>query len=339
MIPMNYFFPGEVYSHEEIYRTLQVGNAGGIRLSADENGNIRRGVLLTSVPLARMKSENPYHDRIESDVLIYTGAGQEGNQALGGINKRILDQIKYLFPLYCFLLLNNRRRKDTGNKRWQFLGLLHYIRHYKETQVDVNRAPREVWMFEFHLISSFKKINPEFDQKLMTKLVEEEENLLPSVEEDRVLEHPVSVLESIQSAYDPLEMEHIRARMLALPPARFEYLIKDVLLRTGFTEVQVTQYSQDGGIDVNAIVGKSVWPLRDLLVQLQAKRWLHTVGRKEVAELRGSLQPHAHGAIVTTSQFSKAAVSEASEVGKQPIVLVDGYDFSRIVTVNKIILP
>ncbi len=41
--------------------------------------------------------------------------------------------------------------------------------------------------------------------------------------------------------------------------------------------------------------------------------------------------PHAHGAIVTTSHFSKAAMLEASEAGKKPIVLVDGYEAAKLV--------
>jgi restriction endonuclease Mrr len=138
---------------------------------------------------------------------------------------------------------------------------------------------------------------------------------------------------------DPVEMERIRSQMLALPADRFEHLIKDVLVDSGFKDVHVTRYSQDGGIDVNAFAGQAMWPLRDLLVQIQAKRWLHTVGRKEVAELRGSLQPHARGAVVTTSQFSRAAMIEASETGKQPIVLVDGFRFARVVSSCGIALP
>lgn len=333
------FAPGEVYTHEDIYRSLGVGNAGGIRISTAEDGRICRAVLLTSVPVARIRGENPYHDRVESDVLVYTGAGQEGNQTFGGSNKRLLDQIRDMFPIYGFLLLGSRRSKNLGAKRWRFLGLLNYMRHYKETQVDVHGTPREVWIFEFRVLSNFKGVSPEFDEKLMVDLVAEEEKIHPSVDDDRILGHPVSIMEADRRQPDPVEMERVRSRMLALPPERFEHLIKDVLIHSGFAEVHVTRYSQDGGIDVNAVAGQTMWPLRDLLVQIQAKRWLHTVGRKEVAELRGSLLPHARGAVVTTSQFSKAALWEASESGKQPIVLVDGFDFARIVSMCEIIVP
>ena len=65
---------------------------------------------------------------------------------------------------------------------------------------------------------------------------------------------------------------------------------------------------------------------------MQAKRWLHSVGRREVAELRGSLQPYAHGAVVTTSFFTKAAILEAAEAAKKPIVLVNGLEFAAVLS-------
>lgn len=326
------FSPADVYTHEEVYRSLGVGNAGGIRFSIDSNGRIQRAVLLTSVPTGRISGENPYHDRVEGDVLVYTGAGQEGNQALGGANKRLLEQATEAFPIYCFQLLGNRRNKDLGPKRWCFLGLLGYLRHYKETQIDIRGIPREVWIFEFRVNTAFERVSSDFDRQLMSDMLAEEARNHASDDDERELGHTASMVDGDNGEPDPVEMERIRSRMLALQPDRFEHLVKDVLIASGFMDVHVTRYSQDGGVDVNAIAGKTMWPLRGLLIQIQAKRWLHTVGRKEVAELRGSLQPHARGAVVTTSQFSKAALSEACDAGKHPIVLVDGFEFARVVT-------
>lgn len=108
----------------------------------------------------------------------------------------------------------------------------------------------------------------------------------------------------------------------------FEIFIARLLKASGFASVEVTRFSQDGGIDVNARPGSNLWPIQSLLVQVQAKRWLHTVGRKDVAELRGSMQPHAAGCIVTTSHFSKAALLEASEQGKVPIKAINGHELA-----------
>jgi hypothetical protein len=255
---------------------------------------------------------------------------------LGGRNKRLLEQASTLFPVYGFLLLGSRRSKTLGPRRWQFLGLLNYIRHYKETQVDVRANSRQVCVFEFRILSAFKTISPEHDMRLMAQLVAEQERMQPSIEDDRILSRPKPAIPMSPQGPDPVETERIRSRMLLLPPERFEHLVRDVLQWSGFADVHVTRYSQDGGIDVNAIAGHNMWPIRNLFIQIQAKRWLHTVGRKEVAELRGSLLPHARGAVVTTSQFSKAAVTEAGDAGKQPIVLVDGYDFASIVSAARI---
>src|SRR5260370_3301480 len=126
-------------------------------------------------------------------------------------------------------------------------------------------------------------------------------------------------------------IEQIRGKLLAMEPKNFEHFIKDLLLHCGFSDVWVTRFSADGGVDVNARAGGRIWVFENTLVQVQAKRWLHSVGRKEVAELRGSLQPFARGAVVTTSHFSKAAIDEASEAGKNPITLVDGFRLSKVV--------
>jgi HJR/Mrr/RecB family endonuclease len=111
-------------------------------------------------------------------------------------------------------------------------------------------------------------------------------------------------------------IEQVRGKLLAMTPKSFEFFVKDLLLLCGFTDVCVTRFSADGGVDVNAKAGSRIWIFENTMVQVQAKRWLHSVGRKEVAELRGSLQPFVRGAVVTTGHFSKAAINEASEDGK-----------------------
>jgi HJR/Mrr/RecB family endonuclease len=323
------FRPGEHYTHEEIYRTLSVGNAGGIRIGTNSDGTVRRIVLLTSVPTARITKENPYHDRVEGDVLVYTGAGQEGDQALGGPNKRLIEQTTQPFPVYGFLL--TRGRKKSGPRRWRFLGMLAYLRHYREMQIDVRKTGRSVWIFEFRVLADFDTVAPDFDAQLMAGLISEQEKTNAVTDDDAVIEDvPSSILVQDTNA-NAVELEKIRRRMLSLEPRQFEHLIRDVLVWSGFCNVYVTKYSQDGGIDVNALAGHRMWPIRDLLVQVQAKRWLHTVGRKEVAELRGSLLPNSRGALVTTSQFSRAAIKEAVDLGKNPIILVDGFEFAKIV--------
>jgi hypothetical protein len=65
----NVFRVGETNTHEEVYRRLKVGNAGGIRPCIGDDGQIRRLVVMTSEPSARILRENPYHDRVEGNGL------------------------------------------------------------------------------------------------------------------------------------------------------------------------------------------------------------------------------------------------------------------------------
>ncbi|MDR1804352.1 MAG: hypothetical protein LBQ94_12185, partial [Treponema sp.] len=97
------------YSNEEIYKSLGVGNTGGIRIKKTPKGEIRRIVIYTSIPTARQIAENPYHDRLEGDILIYTGAGKAGEQSVTGYNARIIEQEVRQFPIYAFIQIGSRR--------------------------------------------------------------------------------------------------------------------------------------------------------------------------------------------------------------------------------------
>jgi hypothetical protein len=330
------FRVGESHSNDELYKALGVGNAGGVRVSVGDDGGTKRLVVMTSVPNARQARENPYHDCIEGDILVYTGAGLEGDQTLAGVNKRIPQQLSAPFPIYGFIILSSRRDRSAGPKRWQFLGLLEYLRHYQETQVDTRGQLRQAWVFEFRIHGEPELIPVEHDVVISSQVIAAARARDQSEVEDREIVAAMAAAGSESDKEVAARIEQVRSRLLGVAPERFEHLIKDLLVQSGFEKVSVTKYSQDGGIDVNALVGQEMWPIRGLHLQIQAKRWLHTVGRKDVAELRGSLQPFARGAVVTTSHFSRAAMLEANESSKNPIVLVDGYQFATVVDALKL---
>ena len=281
---------------------------------------------------SRRALSNPYHDRIENGILTYTAAGREGDQTLAGMNKRLPTQLKLDFPIHGFIIVANRDDKSVGPKRWRYLGLLEYVRHFPDTQLDTKGLLRSVWIFEFRIHSEPTRVPLKFDRRFMSEMLGESRKRNPISEEERT----VSTSEKTAiTQIDPVRVEAVRGRLLNVNPERFEHLLKDLLSTTGCVRIQVTKYSQDGGIDLNAYTGATLWALGDWLIQIQAKRWIHTVGRKEVAELRGSLQPFARGTIITTSHFSKAAILEAGESGKNPIHLVDGFELSRTIIENK----
>lgn len=317
---------GRLYSNEEIIKSLKVGNAGGIRLSLLDKA-VLRAVIMTADQGLHGARENPYHDRLEGGVLTYTAAGKLGQQTLAGMNSRLIEQKIFNFPIHGFSLIASRRDKSVGPKHWKYLGLLEYLRHYPDTQLDAEGNVRKVWLFEFrihheHGILPLATVAAISSQMLTASRLQAASNSDDDIIIDESGRHQLENIERV---------EHVRGKLLAMEPRSFEFFIKGLLIHCGFSEVCVTRFSADGGVDVNARTGGRMWIFESTLVQVQAKRWLHSVGRKEVAELRGSLRPFAKGAVVTTSHFSKAAIKEANEDGKVPIALIDGFRLSKVV--------
>jgi Restriction endonuclease len=321
---------GRLYSNEQIFKSLRVSNAGGIRLAMRDNAVVR-AVIMTSVRGLHSPSENPYHDRLEGDVLTYTAAGKTGEQTLAGINSRLVEQSAFRFPIHGFVLTASRRDRSLGPERWKYLGLLQYLRHYPDTQLDSEGKVRRVWIFEFRIHDEQAVVPIAGDNAISAEVLGAS---VPAAADDPDNDI-VATTADIQDA-NLRQIEAVRSTLLAMDPRRFEFFLKDLLLHCGFQDVCVTRFSSDGGVDVNAKVGSAIWMFENTLVQVQAKRWLHSVGRKEVAELRGSLQPFARGAVITTSHFSRAAIGEATDGGKLPIGLIDGFRLSEIVLREKL---
>lgn len=110
----------------------------------------------------------------------------------------------------------------------------------------------------------------------------------------------------------------------ALPPEGFEQLCRRILYESGFTKVEVTGRSHDGGFDDFGIL--HVNPLIPMRVLFQSKRYGEntSVSRSEVGDFRNAIMGRAEkGILFTTSRFSTEATKEASREGVLPIELVD----------------
>jgi restriction system protein len=117
---------------------------------------------------------------------------------------------------------------------------------------------------------------------------------------------------------------------------RFEALIGELLIAVGFEEssVQVTSYSGDGGIDVRGILNAG--DVTTVNAAVQVKKWKANVQTNVVRELRGSLTTHEQGIIITTSDFSQGAKTEANAIGKAPISLVNGTELIELLVKHSI---
>jgi restriction system protein len=111
-------------------------------------------------------------------------------------------------------------------------------------------------------------------------------------------------------------------RVQTIDPSAFERLSQRLLRESGFTRVEVSGKSGDGGIDGVGVLRVN---LISFQVRFQCKRWKGSVGPDVVRDFRGAMQGRADkGIIITTGTFTTDAKKEATRDGAPAIDLIDG---------------
>lgn len=122
--------------------------------------------------------------------------------------------------------------------------------------------------------------------------------------------------------------EELLETIKSVPSDAFERLCKRLLRESGFTHVEVTGKSGDGGIDGKGVV--KVGGLLSFHVVFQSKRYKETVGASVVRDFRGAMVGRADkGLIITTGLFTRDAKTEAQRDGAPPIDLIDGEELAE----------
>lgn len=122
--------------------------------------------------------------------------------------------------------------------------------------------------------------------------------------------------------------EELLEVLKSMAPASFENLCKRLLRESGFTDLEVTGASGDGGIDGKGVV--KIGGLLSFHVVFQAKRYKGSVPPSAVRDFRGAMIGKADkGLIITTGTFTRDAMAEAKRDGAPPIDLVDGEDLAE----------
>ena len=102
----------------------------------------------------------------------------------------------------------------------------------------------------------------------------------------------------------------------------FEHLCQRVLREAGFTKVEVTGRSGDGGIDGFGVLKMN---LISFPVLFQCKRYTGSVRSSEIRDFRGAMVGRADkGLFITTGRYTKDAERESIRDGAPPIDLIDG---------------
>ncbi len=310
---------GELYAHDDIMKQLKVGNSGGIRVSTRKDNEVARVVLFSTAEQESNPLENPYKDRTDGNILTYTGTGKHGNQNLSGQNLRITQQSQTFFPIYVFSLFKHRKSAGAPDKRWRFVGIYKYLNHSREIQTDLLGLNRNAWIFKLVRLNIYEA-HPERESKIVEEVAQAYRD--PMLGAQILLENSGSILAE--------DLDRVVCKMNQLEPFTFEHFVKSALVASRFREVCVTKKSSDGGVDIVARMPLFIWPIESQIIHVQVKRWQRPVGRREVAELRGSLIPRALGALITTGNYARTAIVESERPHMLPISLVDGQQLAAV---------
>ena len=154
-----------------------------------------------------------------------------------------------------------------------------------------------------------------------------QESKLDSVDSGRFESStPEDLIESATSELEEKLRASLMEQLLGSDPYFFEQIVIDVLLAMGYggskeEAAQVTKKSNDGGID--GIINEDRLGLD--VIYVQAKRWQHNIGRKEIQSFVGALAGFQaqKGIFITTSNFVSNAEEYANSVS-QKVILIDG---------------
>ena len=209
-----------------------------------------------------------------------------------------------------FIHTDNRQTKLGYNLAW--------AKTYLKRVGAIENSSRGVWA-----ITETGERMTESDVETVPGLVRRQDYDRRRRDQDAVVEPAAE--ETLASGGPPPEeswKDKLLATMQAMSPDAFERLAQRLLREAGFTKVEVTGRSGDGGIDGLGVLRVN---LLSFQVLFQCKRYQGTVGAGAVRDFRGAMVGRSDkGLIITTGTFSNDAKREATRDGAPAIDLIDG---------------
>lgn len=198
-----------------------------------------------------------------------------------------------------------------------------------ESEIDYRLAWARTYLKKYGLLENSRRgIWSLIDNKIKIEKIDSKEIVKKVRDENKKL-----VLKSKSNNIDQSLSDEIDARILwketllktlkEIHPSAFERLCQRLLRESGFTQVEITGQTGDGGID-----GKGIVKINGFLsfsFIFQCKRYNGSVGAPVIRDFRGAMSGRADkGLVITTGTFTKEAIREASREGVTLVELIDG---------------
>ena len=203
-------------------------------------------------------------------------------------------------------------------RRTQFQYDLAWVRTYLKWGGAIENSERGVW----HLTSDGRQMSDEELRGLWKRIVDEQRERRKKRAQQEI---PLTKNGTPDESSDIPERnwkERLLDVLLAMEPSGFERLCQRLLRESGFTRVEITGRSGDGGIDGLGVLRLNLLSFR---VLFQCKKWKSSVGAPVVRDFRGAMMGRADkGLLITTGNYTADARREATRDGAPPIDLIDG---------------
>lgn len=138
---------------------------------------------------------------------------------------------------------------------------------------------------------------------------------------------PIQVINEQLLELDKFLIDKILDELHKVHWRRFESIVVELLTAMGYGDGEVTQKTNDGGLD--GVIKEDKLGLDNIYVQ--AKRWENTVGSPEVMAFVGAIDVKnaSKGIFITTSTFSKSAKEYVDRLPYKKVILIEGTKLAR----------
>ncbi len=234
-----------------------------------------------------------------------------GSGSVNEIYEKVVEKLD--LPEKILDILHNPEKSNQTKVEYRLAWARTYLKKYG----ILDNSSRGVWIIVPDK-SDIKKVDPKQVAREVRELIRKE-RALRETEQPDVEEESEDVPEEVFSWR--YKLHHILTKEIT--PDAFERLTKRLLRESGFVQVEVTGRSGDGGVDGKGII--RIGGLLSFHVVFQCKKYQGSVGASHMRDFRGAMVGRADkGLFITTGNFTRDAIKEATRDGAPPIDLVDG---------------
>jgi len=195
-----------------------------------------------------------------------------------------------------------------------------WARNYLKRLGLIENLDRALWALTSQGLNT-QKIDKEEAKKIVKNLSgvkkDNKRQIQPSITSEVLSVETSEELEELSWEEELIEL------LKQMEPGAFERLSQRFLRELGFTNVEVTGKSGDGGIDGVGVI--KIGGVLSFHVVFQCKRYTGSVSSPAIRDFRGAMIGRADkGLFITTGIFTRDAKREAQRDGAPPIDLIDG---------------